>query len=111
MALSACLGMAIILAPAYRPAIAADDAKAELEGTWQVVSVEMAGQDVPGLGGSDLTLAPGGRKTFKLSSGVVEKGTYKLDTKTKPSQIDSTTDGKPGMEKGVYKVEGDTLTL
>ena len=87
------------------------DARAQVEGTWQVVSVEMNGQQVPGLESAELTLRPDGGKTFKLPSGTLEEGTYKLDPQADPGHIDSTTDGKPGTERGIYELKGDTLKL
>src|SRR5688500_8195394 len=68
----------------------ADKDATKIEGVWRVESVKLAGQDVPGLEGAELTLLPEGKKTFKLPSGVVEKGTYALDAKKDPPHIDST---------------------
>lgn len=75
-----------------------------------MVSVELAGDKVGGLEGAELTFS-GGKKSFKLPSGSVEEGVYSLDPATSPRQIDATTDGRPGTEKGIYALEGDTLTL
>lgn len=92
--------------------LAADAAepKEKIEGTWYIVSVEIAGQKVDGLAGAELNLNQG-KKTFKLPSGTVEKGTYTLDVKADPQQIDSTTEGRDGTEKGIYVVEKGTLKM
>lgn len=81
-----------------------------IEGTWSVVSVEYAGQPVAALEGAILTLA-GGKKTFKLPSGVVEQGTYTLDAAREPQRIDATTAGRSETARGIYSLEGDTLRM
>jgi uncharacterized protein (TIGR03067 family) len=82
----------------------------EIAGRWLVVSVELAGAPVPGLEGAELVLQ-GGAKVFTLPGGRVEKGTYRLDAAKRPAEIDATTEGKEGTEKGIYAVDGDTLKL
>ncbi len=73
-------------------------------------SVELAGRNVEGLEGAELRLAAG-KKTFTLPSGAVDHGTYSLDATTTPKQMDSTTDGRDGVEWGIYIVDGGTLKL
>jgi uncharacterized protein (TIGR03067 family) len=92
-----------------RPAASASP-PSPVEGTWRVVSVEVGGQPVPGLDGAELTMT-GGKKTFKLPSGTAEKGTYTLNPGPRPGDIDTTTDGKAGTQKGIYTVDGETLKL
>src|SRR5688572_18667609 len=81
---------------------AAEKEESSIEGVWRIISVEMAEQHVPGLEGAKLTLLPGGKKTFELPSGVVEKGTYSVDATATPKRIDTTTEGRAGTEKGIY---------
>ena len=83
--------------------VVADVKQADLDGTWSVASVELAGQPVAGLAGAELTMR-GGMKTFRLPSGAVEKGTYTLDASAMPRRIDSTTEGRAGTEPGIYDV-------
>jgi uncharacterized protein (TIGR03067 family) len=90
--------------------LAASDGPKTIEGRWTVTSVELAGSEVPGLKGAELMLA-GGKKNFTLPDNRVEKGTYRLDASKKPGEIDTTTEGREGAEKGIYEVEGDTLKL
>ena len=81
-----------------------------VEGRWLVHSVELAGLIVPGLAGTELTLSKG-KKTFKLPTDVVEKGSYRLRPTAKPAEIDTTTEGRDGVEKGIFAVEGGTLRI
>lgn len=86
---------------------AAGDQRPTVDGRWRIVSVEFAGTPIPGLDGSELVL-DGGKKSLTLPDGRVENGTYRLDA---PNRIDSTTEGKDGIENGIYAVDGDTLKL
>ena len=82
----------------------------EFEGRWEVVSVELAGVPVPGLEGCELVLADG-KKAFTLPDKTIEEGTYKLDATKKPAEIDVTTSGRDGTEKGIFEVKGNSLKL
>ena len=103
------LMLASMIAPKAHSA--AEKEEPSIEGVWRVVSVELAEQNVAGLEGAKLTLLPGGKKTFELPSGVVEKGTYSVDASATPKRIDTTTEGREGTEKGIYALEGQTLKL
>jgi len=109
-ALSACAVAVLGLLVCCTPRPLAGERRQDVEGKWLVVSVELAGQKVEGFEGAELTLS-GGKKTFKLPSGSVEKGTYAIDAAANPKQIDTTTDGREGIEKGIYALESDTLKL
>jgi uncharacterized protein (TIGR03067 family) len=98
-----------VLLEVYGGSIVADE-PLKIDGRWKVVSVELAGMPVPGLADADLVFAEG-RKVFTLPDGRIEKGTYQLNTAKQPSEIDATTDGRRGTEKGIYVVDGDTLKL
>ena len=108
--LSSACAVAFALLVCCPPCSSAESKPRGIEGKWLVVSVELAGQKIDNLQGAELTLA-GGKKTFKLPSDTVEKGTYTLDETKNPKQIDATTEGKDGTEKGIYALEGDTLKL
>ena len=108
--LSACAVAVLVLLACCTPRSLAAEGGQPLEGKWRVVSIELAGQVLAGFEGAELTFA-GGKKTFVLPSGSVEKGTYSLDPATSPRQIDATTDGKEVIEKGIYALEGETLKL
>lgn len=108
--LSACAVAGIWLPVWTTPHLFADESQQHVNGKWLVVSVEVAGKKIEGLEGAKLVLA-GGKKTFTLPSGSVEEGTYSVDPTTNPRQIDATTDGKKGTERGIYAIEGETLKL
>src|SRR5262245_33907011 len=82
-----------------------------IEGTWTVESVQLSGETIGGLKGAQLVLSAGGKKTFTLPSGMVEKGTYTVNVEKQPPQIDATTDGKEGTQPGIFKLDGDMLTM
>ena len=98
-----------ILLAALGGSLAANDS-VQIEGRWKVVSVDLAGMPVPGLEGAELVLA-GGQKVFTLPDGRIEKGTYQLNATKQPAEIDATTEGKDGTERGIYAVDGDSLKL
>ncbi len=85
----------------------ADD---ELAGQWKLVAAEFAGKPFDALNGSTLVLSSG-QKTFTLPGGVIETGEYSLDLKHEPKQIDSTTKGRAGTAKGIYKIDGKALVM
>lgn len=87
------------------------DSQPAIEGTWIIASVEVAGAPVESLKGAQLVLSTGGKKTFTLPGGVVEKGTYSIDASKSPPQIDATTDGKEGSEPGIFELKDDTLKM
>ncbi len=81
-----------------------------IDGAWTVLSVEFAGQTITELKGATLVLADG-KKVFRMPPGAVEQGTYTLDSTQTPKQIDTTTAGKPGVVRGIYALEGNTLRM
>src|SRR6266540_2052565 len=103
--------LAAALAGSGAAAIAAEPARGgdEIEGAWQVVSVEFAGQPLPGLEGARLVLLRG-RKTFTLLSGATEEGTYALDPTRELKWMDSTTGGRTSTTlHNLYKRRGAML--
>jgi len=100
--------VAVLLA-VYGGSVVADE-PLKIEGRWKVVSVELAGAPVPGLTDAGLVFVDG-RKVFTLPDGRIEKGTYQLNAAKQPSEIDTTTEGRGGTEKGIYEVDRDILKL
>ncbi len=85
-----------------------------LEGTWQPVEGELAGEKFPDeqLKAMKLTMKDG-KYTVTVGE-VLDKGSYKLDAAAKPKAIDIT--GSEGPNKGkrflaIYELKGDTLRV
>jgi RNA polymerase sigma factor (sigma-70 family) len=80
-------------------------------GTWIYVSVEARGNKVPEeeIKEAKVILAADGKFTAMIRKGE-KKGTYKLDPAKKPKAITITND-QGNMHLGIYKLEGDSLTI
>ncbi|HEX4613259.1 MAG TPA: TIGR03067 domain-containing protein [Urbifossiella sp.] len=78
---------------------------AKFQGDWKVQSIEVAGMPLPGVKAEKLTFE--GAKFVGLAGGT----TVNLDPTKSPKEIDLVlgADGRKWM--GLYKLEGDTLTL
>jgi uncharacterized protein (TIGR03067 family) len=105
-------------------AASADDTRDEavkkelkrLEGTWVVVSVVFDGLPSPPEEAlkDQAIVRKGEKETTTLKGKETGKGTVKVDPTKKPAEIDYTFDGGPNDGKtlrGIYKVEGDTMTV
>jgi RNA polymerase sigma factor (sigma-70 family) len=101
-------------APADKPAaVVKEEAPKDEEtfvGTWAYVSVESGGRKVPEeqVKEARLVFAADGKFTA-IVKGEKREGTYKLDPAKKPKEITTTKEGK--THNGIYKLDGDTLTL
>jgi uncharacterized protein (TIGR03067 family) len=92
-----------------------DTAKDSIVGEWEGVTATANGKDLP--------VPPGGIKFEFTADGKMlvhegkkdkpDAGTYKTDAKKSPAEIDiiPPTDKKDPTILGIYKVEGDTMTL
>jgi RNA polymerase sigma factor (sigma-70 family) len=87
-----------------------------IQGTWKVESIAMNGQEKDGKG--ELLK----KSTFEITADKMlakfdegtKPSTYTLDPAAKPKMIDITPsegDGKGQTVPGIYKLEGDTLTI
>lgn len=117
MLLATALGL-FLLAPAGsaapKPKDDAKDDLKKLEGDWKFTTWVSNGNDLPQ---ELLEIAKwsvkGDKYTFEMGENK-EEGTIKLDSAKKPAKID--LDIKDGNDKGkaqpgIYKIEGDTITI
>jgi uncharacterized protein (TIGR03067 family) len=84
----------------------------KIVGTWAYVSVEVGGQKVPEeeVKEARMLFTAEGKFTADKGKGKKMAGTYKLDPAKKPKEITTTTDGDK-THLGIYKLDGDTLTI
>jgi uncharacterized protein (TIGR03067 family) len=112
--LFAALAAGLLLVPA---APAQDEAKNKdlkaLEGTWTVTSVERDGKEDKALSGAT-RVHSGTRYTLTPKNGTAVPGMFKIDPGQSPRTIDMTPTAGRYKGKtllGIYKLEGDTLTI
>jgi uncharacterized protein (TIGR03067 family) len=94
---------------------AAKDGKKDLPGLvgeWAAESAVVRGKPDNPPPGTTWTFTADGKSVLRVGDGNGEvAGTYKADPKKDPAEVDITAGPKGGPVKGLYKVEGDTLTL
>ena len=99
------------LAPAF--AQPADEARKELQGTWTATKAERDGKAAEDVVGHRLSFT-GDRFQLRSKDGKpLYEGTFRVDPSTKPAAIDfeHTGGALKGKEwKGIYALDGDTLT-
>ena len=94
-----------------------DDAKARapFQGAWNVVKLEIMGQDVTAaIKDMPATMSFDGNKYVFDIGPETEKGTFTFDAKAKPATLDLKIlegRGKGKSQLAVYEVEGDTLKI
>lgn len=116
MTASAILVWVSVLGMAADPPKADDAAKElkRLQGTWEMVGLEVNGEEVPAkkLAGTTLTIR--GDKYITKVKDTAREVTFKLDPKSEPKAIDMYfPDGVEAakLSKGIYQVDGDTLKV
>jgi uncharacterized protein (TIGR03067 family) len=89
-------------------------------GAWRFETLTINGVALPNKKGDDADVimfkADDTYSTVRTSDGKsaeTTRGTYKFDAKKTPAEIDitSTPDGKDKPAYGIYKIDGDTLTI
>jgi uncharacterized protein (TIGR03067 family) len=105
----------LILGTGLGPAVAqpADEARKELQGTWTATKAERDGKAAEDVVGHRLSFN-GDRFQLRSRDGKpLSEGTFRVDPRTKPAAIDfEHTEGalKGKVWKGIYALDGDTLT-
>jgi uncharacterized protein (TIGR03067 family) len=110
--------LALVLLPLLAAADPAPDAKQEadkLQGEWTMVSLETRGRKSTDEAVKGYRLTIRGDRWEVTRGGAAAGGdiTFKLDPSKDPKEIDLVTKsrGAESVSRGIYKLEGDTLTL
>jgi uncharacterized protein (TIGR03067 family) len=113
----------VIVLLAIGLALATDDKKdgkkpAKLEGTYIIVALEKGGERIPAeffdkASEEDRTIKITADKLIATKNGKEDAITYKIDTSKTPAHITTVEvkDGKTETSYGIYKLEGDSLTI
>jgi uncharacterized protein (TIGR03067 family) len=118
---SAMIRAAVLVLTAGLP-LAAGDGKedpldmdyAKLEGTWQVVSLEVDGMKIPKETIKESKLIIKGKEFTMKEKIAIYKGTFSIDPSKKPKTIDiKFTEGpeKGNASLGIYELNGDDFQL
>jgi uncharacterized protein (TIGR03067 family) len=105
----------LILGTGFLPAFAqpTEETQKKLQGTWTATKAERDGKEAEDVVGHRLSFT-GNRFQIQSKDGKpLYAGTFRVDTSTKPTAIDfEHTEGalKGKTWKGIYALDGDTLT-
>jgi uncharacterized protein (TIGR03067 family) len=92
-----------------------DAAKKEapsIVGEWDGEKAVRGGQEKPVPdGGVKVTFTAEGKLIIKEGTKDANESTYKVDAKKTPAEIELTPPKEDGTRLGIYKIDGDTLTI
>src|SRR4051794_8453583 len=92
-----------------------DKALEAFQGKWKKICLMVDGKEVPADRYEDqVTTVKGGERLILKGEKVVQRATFTVNPNTNPPQIDLTpTEGdyKGKTYNGLYKIEGDTVTI
>ena len=81
-------------------------------GEWDGEKAVRGGQERPvPEGGIKITFSADGKLVVKEGNKDAHEGTYKVDAKKNPAEIEVTPPKEDGTRIGIYKIDGDTLTI
>ena len=105
----------LILGTGLVPAFAhsAEDAQKKLQGTWAATKAERDGKAADDVVGHRLSFTVNRFQIRSKDGKTLYEGTFRVDAKTKPAAIDfehTQGDLKGKSWKGIYALDGDTLT-
>jgi uncharacterized protein (TIGR03067 family) len=106
------LAAGLLAADVPRDQIQRDDLE-QLQGTWKVERIELAGQAMPANAVGELRMVfEGNSLTMMMDKNMREKGRFAL-VEGEPPGIDIEEPGGAGnrIVKGIYRLEEDTLTI
>lgn len=108
-----CMGLVVTAALTAFAADKPDDAKA-LQCTWLPVKAELAGQPIPDTVLKSISLKLDNGKYEVFAGDKPDRGTYTIDSTTKPKGM--TVTGTEGPNNGktfpaIYELKGDTLRI
>ncbi len=108
-----CIGLAVALSLGAFAADSPDDARA-IQGNWKPVKAELAGQPMPDAVLKTISLKLDNGK-YKVFVGTEpDRGTYTLDSSSKPKGMSITGTEGPNHGKtfpAIYELKGDTLRI
>ncbi len=85
---------------------------AKFQGTWKFVSMEVEGARKPDVEFNKYTVVlKGDQWTVSEGDKIAARVTFKLDPASKPRSIDLVDVEKKRLIRGIYSLEGDTLTV
>src|SRR5262245_34376051 len=81
-------------------------------GEWEGEKLVRGGQERPiPDGGVKITFTKDGKLLFKEGNKDEETGSYKVDAKKSPAEIEVVPPKETETHIGIFKIEGDTLTI
>jgi uncharacterized protein (TIGR03067 family) len=108
-----CIGLAVAISLGAFAADSPDDARA-IQGNWKPVKAELAGQPMPDAVLKTISLQLDNGKYEVFVGSEPDRGTYTLDSDSKPKGMSIT--GTEGPNRGktfpaIYELNGDTLCI
>ena len=108
-----CIGLAVAASLSTFAADSPDDAKA-VQGNWEPVKAELAGQPMTDAVLKSISLKLDNGKYEVLVGSAPDRGTYTVDSTTRPKGMTITGTDGPNHGKtfpAIYELKGDTLRI